>query len=389
MQRILFICHDASRTGAPIGLLAFMRWLRANRSCELGTIVRTTGPLQDGFAELGPVLTLGSTLFHSTRLGRHIRERLPDSLSSEQGKVRRFFEAGRYELVYSNTATNGAILSALGGYGVPILTHVHELQYWLTRIGAENLAAVKAQTRRYVAASQAVRDNLVRNHGVAPEAIAVVYEHIRELPVVPSPEQKATARETLGIPADAFVIGGCGAEHWRKGRDVIPQLLIALRRITPARDFRFLWVGRSGSAEEEYALRYDLSSSGLADRFHTSGETADPLRVFPAFDAFALLSRDDPYPLACLEVAAMECPVVCFLDAGGIPEFIRDGCGLAVPYLDLSAMGEAFARLAETPAEARHYGSNARAKVTRENLPESTGPQLWGAMERCIATKPY
>jgi glycosyltransferase involved in cell wall biosynthesis len=83
----------------------------------------------------------------------------------------------------------------------------------------------------------------------------------------------------------------------------------------------------------------------------------------------------------------MECPVVCFREAGGIPEFIRDGCGLAVPYLDLSAMAEAFVSLANTPAEARRFGVNARAKVARENLPETTGPQLWEAMERCIATK--
>jgi glycosyltransferase involved in cell wall biosynthesis len=385
MHRILFICHDGGRTGAPIGLLAFMQWLKANRSCEVGTILRNSGPLLSGFAELGPVLTLGSTVLHRTRLGRRIRGRLPSVVSSEHGKVRRFFETGRYEVVYSNTATNGDILSALDRFEVPVLTHVHELQFWLTRIGTENLAAVKACTRRYVAASQAVRDNLVRNHGIADEAVSTVYEHIRELPVVPSPEQKGLARKVFGIPDNAIVLGGCGAEHWRKGRDLIPQLLLALRRIAPARDFRFLWVGRPGVPEEEYALRYDLSSSGLADRFHTSGETADPFSVFPAFDAFALLSRDDPYPLACLEVAAMECPVVCFLEAGGMPEFTREACGLAVPYLDLTAMAEAFVRLANNPAEARLYGSNARTKVARENLPDATGPQLWAAMERCVA----
>ena len=43
-------------------------------------------------------------------------------------------------------------------------------------------------------------------------------------------------------------------------------------------------------------------------RVHTSGEVQNPFKIFPAIDVFALLSRDDPYPLACLEVAATETP---------------------------------------------------------------------------------
>ncbi len=386
--RILFVCHDASRTGAPIGLLAFMRWLKSNTGFELATVVRIPGPLAEDFGQLGPMLTLGASVLHRTRLGRRIRHRLPSSWVEETRAIRRFFAAGRFDVIYSNTITNGPVLEALGSFGTPVITHVHELEYWISRTGAENLRAVKACTSSYIAASQAVSDNLVHNHGVPAERITTVYEHIRELPTVSSDEQRTAARTLLKIPTNAFVIGGCGAEHWRKGRDLIPQLLIALRRLAPEQPFHFVWVGRPGTAEEQYSLHYDLRTAGVDHLYHDSGETCDPLSLFASFDAFALLSRDDPYPLACLEVAALERPVVCFTGAGGIPEFVRGDCGLAAPYLDLEAMARDFVRLAQDPALARRYGTNARAKVARENLLDATGPQLCRVIENCLKRAP-
>ena len=381
---ILFVSHDSGRTGAPIGLLAFMRWMRANTNYGIGTVLRVPGPLEASFRELGPTLTLNTSFLARSRLGRRIRQRLPGFFRDETDKIRRFFAAGAFDLIYSNTMTNGVALEALSSFGVPIVTHVHELEYWINRSGAEHLKRVLGHTTAYIAVAEAVRENLIYNHGVPDEKIAVIYEHIRELPPVPSPAEKAAARKNLGIPAGAFVVGGCGAEHWRKGRDLIPQLLSALRRLRPEGEFHFVWVGRSGSAAEEYALQHDLRAAGVESRFHSSGEVADPFQLYPAMDAFALLSREDPYPLACLEVAATEVPVVCFADAGGMPEFARDGCGLVSPYLDLEQMARDLIRLADDPELARDCGRRARAKVARENLLDTTAPQLKAVIDRCV-----
>jgi glycosyltransferase involved in cell wall biosynthesis len=295
------------------------------------------------------------------------------------------FAKGSYDLIYSNTMTNGAVLESLASYGVPVVTHVHELAYWISRAGAENLRQVLAHTTTYVAVSQAVRENLVCNHGIPEEKITTIYEHIRELPPVPTAAEKVSARRALGIPPGAFVVGGCGAEHWRKGRDLIPQLLLALRRHRPKGDFHFVWVGRSGTAEEEYTLQHDLRTAGVETLFHASGEVANPFELYPAIDVFALLSREDPYPLACLEVAATEKPVVCFADAGGMPEFVGDRCGFVAPYLDVETMAKDIARLATEPDLAQACGRRARAKVTSENTLETTAPRLRAVIEKALA----
>ncbi len=388
MNRILFISHDSGRTGAPIGLLAFMRWLRAQGGCEIGTILRAPGPLVDDFRALGPTLMLGNSFLSRSRLGRRVRSHLPRAWRGDAGAIRKFFVQGRYDAIYSNTITNGAILETLAGRA-PVVTHVHELEYWIERSGAENLRRVLSCTNAFIAASFAVRDNLVQNHGVPAEKIAVVHEHIRELPALPTAEDKVSARRALGIPQDAFVVGSCGAEHWRKGRDLIPQLLLALRRERPDRAFHFVWVGRPGTRDEEFALQHDLHRAGVEAFYHSSGgEVADPFRYYPAMDVFALLSRDDPYPLACLEAAALEMPVVCFADAGGMPEFARDGCGFVAPYLDLSAMARDVVHLAEDSTLTRNFGKAAREKVARENLPAATGPRLRAVLDGLLQRVP-
>ena len=384
---ILFISHDSGRTGAPIGLLAFMQWLHANTHYRIGTILRAPGPLEPSFRALGPTLTLGSSFLARSRFGRRLRRRLPRSLQEERGSIRRFFAKGDFQLIYSNTMTNGLVLDALAGTGVPVVTHVHELAYWISRAGPENLRQVIAHSTAYVAAAQAVRNNLRENHQISAEKISVVYEHIRELPSVPSAADRIRARKLLGIPDGAIVVGGCGAEHWRKGRDLIPLLLVALRRYAPAKAVHFVWIGRPGNDVDEVALAHDLRTAGVETLFRSSGEVDNPFELFPAVDVFALLSRDDPYPLAALEVAATETPILCFDGAGGMPEFVQGDCGFAAPYLDLDAMASAVVRLTSDSALRAVYGRNARRKVATENLLATTGPQLLAVIERQLAVR--
>jgi glycosyltransferase involved in cell wall biosynthesis len=383
--KILFISHSALRTGAPIGLLAFIRWLHDSTECTFSILLAAPGPLEAEFRELGPTLTLGKSFLSRTRLGRRCRQFLPRYLWPDNRRARRFFAARGFDVIYSNTITNGALLANFDPIPVPVLTHVHELAFWIDRAGPENLAQVRTRSTRYIAASGAVRDHLVQARQFPSGRISVIYEHIRGLPAVPTPAERASARSALGIPPDAFVVGGCGAEHWRKGRDLIPQLLVALRRLRPQLQIRFLWVGRSGTPEEERGLRSDLAAAGFSTAFHSTGEIENPFRYFPAFDVFALLSRDDPYPLACLEVAATEVPVVCFADAGGIPEFVQDSCGCAVPYLDVEAFASSIVGLADDANRAKRCGQLAREKVARENLVTTTGPRLLAEIERTAA----
>ena len=53
LQEILFVSHDAGRTGAPLILLNFQRWLKEHTTVKFATIVRRSGPLEAEFARAG------------------------------------------------------------------------------------------------------------------------------------------------------------------------------------------------------------------------------------------------------------------------------------------------------------------------------------------------
>ena len=50
-RRILFGCHEPSRTGAPILLLNFLRWLRAHTDYEIQVVLLRDGDLVDDFID--------------------------------------------------------------------------------------------------------------------------------------------------------------------------------------------------------------------------------------------------------------------------------------------------------------------------------------------------
>ena len=55
---ILFVGHEASRTGAPIALLRFMRWFKENIGWPFSCLLLDGGPLVSDFESLCPTNVL-------------------------------------------------------------------------------------------------------------------------------------------------------------------------------------------------------------------------------------------------------------------------------------------------------------------------------------------
>jgi len=106
---------------------------------------------------------------------------------------------------------------------------------------------------------------------------------------------------------------------------------------------------------------------------------------FAAADVFALTSREDPYPLVCLEAAALAKPIICFADAGGMPEFVEEDCGFVVPYLDVEAMADRVIALLDSAECRLTMGANARRKVAERHDISVSAPRIMEIIERTIA----
>src|SRR4051794_39912860 len=61
LSDVLFVSHDATRTGAPIVLLHLLRWLRANTDIDPTVLLTGDGPLATEFEAVGATVMLPPT----------------------------------------------------------------------------------------------------------------------------------------------------------------------------------------------------------------------------------------------------------------------------------------------------------------------------------------
>jgi glycosyltransferase involved in cell wall biosynthesis len=375
-SKVLFISHNASCTGAPILLLNFLRWFKANAETPFKILLKNGGPLESEFADLAPVFLLNQQRPKS--LPERILRRL--GIANTQNPLQQWLAADSIELIYSNTITNHSALSALSFLNCPVISHVHELESVIRSMAGKQVEVTKAATTRYISASNAVKENLVNHHCILPEAIETIHAFLplTQLDQLRPAQESAKIRAELNLPDNALIVGASGTLGWRKGPDLLIQLAQIMRNRYPELPVFFLWVGGDERGEQQrfYELQYDIQHLKLEQTVRFLGAKSNPLDYFRIFDVFAMLSREDPYPLVCLEAAFLAKPIVCFAGAGGEPEFVEEDCGFVVPYLDIETMAAKIHLLLESAELARAFGNRAAQKVRERHDISIAAPQI-------------
>lgn len=372
--RTLFVSHEASRTGAPMVLLHFLRWLRANTSLDFEVLLLAGGPLVPEFAAVAPtrlVPALGSG--HASYLEAGIKRagfpRLGDRLKVARAQ-RPLRDLRGFDVLYLNSSTSALALRILPEVPPMVVSHIHELdsalRYWFPE---HDRSVMLEATSWFVACAEAVSDSLIAGYGVPRERVSCHYEFIRP-PVVTAGGAEAH-RSALGIPEGSMVVGASGLRIWRKGPDLFVQMAAALVRARPDLDVHFVWLGAPG--DEHIPVESDVNKLGLTGRVHFVDELPDPADLFAAMDVMCLTSREDPYPLVMLEAASLGVPVVSF-DNGGATEFAgpqdHERRAAIVPYLDAEAMAAEVTALLDDDAERLALGSRGKQHVLHEHTVE-------------------
>lgn len=385
-ERILVITHDATRTGAPLLLLQLLRWLSANTSFACDVLFRRRGPIAAEFEAAAGVCLDWTPSSARPRLPaqiwRSLRHRIGVPVPSYRERLIDRITHRRYALIYGNTAAVCDVLCPLlQRTGVPAILHVHELESALRHAAAgPDLAWALSVVARVVSVSEPVTRNLTGRHGVPISRILGVPEFVPELP-----RAKASAemiRRELHIPASAIVVGGSGTLRFRKGPDLFLQVARRVVRLLPDKSINFVWVGDDDGAIR-FLLEEDARKTGLEGRFRFTGVVGNPTDYFRSFDMFLMTSREDPFPLVCLENAHCGNPIVCFADAIGSTEFIDESCGHVSPYLDLDDMAHAVAEFAADPDRRRRAGEEIRRRAAAYTT-ERVAPRIAACIREVI-----
>jgi glycosyltransferase involved in cell wall biosynthesis len=358
-KRILFIGHEASRTGAPIVLLNLLRWFKANcTEFDIDLLLLKGGPLTDDYREVSNVFVLPEARF-----------RLFGRLKRKLGFSQRLITSGLapferdYDVIFGNTIVTARYLKFFKERGSRTICWVHELKSTLKAFWPESEFRELARfVDAFMVVSKAVGEML--------EMIGVTACTHLIHPFLPR-EPKDTGdnnavRKKLGIPEGAFVVGGSGSIETRKGVDLFVK--IASNLSASYDNFYFVWVGgRSIHESRTYNLIQQMvKDSALSGRVIITGIQEYPLQYFATFDLFALTSREEPFGLVGLEAASMGKPIICFDGTGGAPEYVKDCCGFAVPYLDTSAFSEKIVELFSNPELRNELGTNASERAHSE-----------------------
>lgn len=383
-RRLLAVSHEANWTGAPIVLADLLEWIARHTDTEIHTLLLRDGPLRTRFEELGPVTALGASAANALLgpPGEPVARSRPGGLEGWAPRARRQLgRLGDFDVVHLNSAASAGILPHLPLSG-PVVAHVHEMALALGTLGDREQDLLRTVPTRWIAASAAVRDDLVDVLGIERDRIAVHHSFIE---AARFDAARANARDVgrlrrdHGIPDDAAVVMGSGAIEWRKGVDLFVQLAAAVHRST-SDPVHFVWVGgdrRSGELTRAWA---DCGRAGIRDVVHFVGAHPRPETWFAAADVFALTSHEDPFPLVCLEHAAMGHPVVTFRN-GGIVEMVEpagpEAASCVIPHLDVAGMAARVLDLLASEALRRTVGDQVRQRVLAHHDVSIAAPGLW------------
>ena len=372
-KNILFLGHDASRTGAPLLLLELVKWLKTNSSYESEVYLKRGGAIEQDYNQAVP--TTCSPAASSSIVTRTLRK------LTRQHDLAHRYPAKKFPIIYANTVDTCYLAMQLAGPDRGLIHHIHELEYVTHCCGATDLLrSAVPLTDAYITASGAVSDFLVKVIGVPSDKIHTIHEY-------PIPFEQNICikqngykfRTSYGIPDDGCVIGMCGTPEWRKGDDLFVQVALAVKNHPGTENCHFVWLG--GDDASLGRLRYDAAKLGLLNCCHFVPSIVNPSSFFHALDIFALTSREDPFPVAMLEAATSGVPIICFAGGGGAPELVEADAGIIVPYLDTTLMAAACVSLMVDASRRVILGMNAKKKVqTKYNL-DGQGRKILAVIE--------
>lgn len=210
---------------------------------------------------------------------------------------------------------------------------------------------------RVVCCSNAVREWTLANERIQPFKILTIHNGVDLDSFTPGSKRLKT-RDSLGIPADAKVVGTVANFALEKGYSYLLCAIEAILRDNPRT--WFLLVG-SGPLLED--MKHAADNLALGRQILFPGFRRDVPALVDAMDIFVLASVSEGFPNVLLEAMAMAKSVVA-TEVGGIPELISSGHdGILVQPQNADILAEAINRLIKNPADSERLGKNARTKI--------------------------
>jgi len=316
-RQILIVTHDCHPHGAQFLALEITRQL-VHLGYKPTILALDGGKLQAEFARLGPMA-----------ISRAMGEK----------EFSAFLVAARNrgcEDAITSTVVSGNILPLLKENGYRVISLIHELPGVIRGLKQEtNARRIAERADKVVFPADLVREQFETIVHVPSEKVVVRPQGL--LRKNPYQGKNEAAREEVrrrhGLRADARIVLNVGYLDHRKGADLFAE--VAGQVCQHREDVVFIWVGHADQTLER-RVKARIEALGLQERVLLVGFDPEPFVYYAAASAYALTSREDPFPNVVLESVAVGVPVVAFEAATGAADFIVQQGGALARAFDVS-----------------------------------------------------
>jgi glycosyltransferase involved in cell wall biosynthesis len=337
---VLLVCHEASRTGAPI-----LGW---NICADLSKRHNVVSLLLDGgevteYFEQSCAVVGGPFKAH---------ERSPQVLAFiVQDLCKRY----NFKFAIVNSIAARATLRPLAERYVPSVLLIHEFyKFHCTR---DELIDTLSWAGSVVFSASVVQNSAIteRTHSainsshIIPQGKSVIPSKAAGVEV-----DQAEVNELVSqiLPVDPmaekpFIVLGAGTIEYRKGVDLFVATALEIKRLAPNSNILMVWVGRTVHVEpyRQYAefVIEQVKSSGLENRLKMLNETPYLDAIYDLVDLCFISSRLDPLPNVAIDAMMNGTPVISFENATGISEILATHTATAdcvLPFLSVEAAAQ-------------------------------------------------
>lgn len=348
-ESILLVTHDCHANGAQFLFLAIAKRLKFD-GFRVAIIALDGGKLQADFAQVGRMINVKE----AGEAG------VQDFLAS--------LKASGARDAITSTVVSGSIVPQLKKLGFRVLSLVHELPDIIRNMRQEGNAASIAQLAdKVVFPAEFVHRRFGEIASVSADKVVIRPQGL--LRKNPYKNRNAEAYRIIcerhGLPADTQIVLSVAYADLRKGPDLFVEIAARVLRERP--NTTFIWVGGfHGEMEEKVTRR--VHELGLQRQLLFIGFDREPMAYYAAASAYALPSREDPFPNVVLESAEVGVPVVAFVDATGAAEFITRQGGRLARYLDTEDFARQICELLVGPAKQAPNGVPSLQQYTLDLL---------------------
>ncbi|AHK04334.1 MULTISPECIES: glycosyltransferase family 4 protein [Rhizobium/Agrobacterium group] len=322
-KNILFVSHEASRTGAPIVCLKLIEAL--NEKYNIICLLLGPGALEDNF-ERSVNKIYKITKNHPILCLRAVNEIL---------------KADNIHCAIVNSVVSIYALEALSNNQIPTISLIHE---FTTYINPHHfMEAIIRSSSVTVYSAEIIKADAVNhvpewqpNHRsyVVPQGRCVLEGN-------PEKDKVDAAFQPAGLNAAAKVIMGAGSFSFRKGVEFFLQTCSYILKNSTDKNLRFVWFGGGYDPEKDFEFslyfKEQIIRSGLENHIEIVGNIGSLEYAYSRATAFLLTSRLDPLPNVGLDSICHGLPIFCFAGASGVADVLQEeGLGdlLISPHLD-------------------------------------------------------